>query len=57
MDRIRHWTRAVLVANLVGQIGIIGTGGAVRLTDSGLGCSTWPQCEPGSFTPQFHEAT
>lgn len=57
VDRIRHWTRAVLVANLVGQIGIIGTGGAVRLTDSGLGCSTWPQCEPGSFTPQFHEAT
>jgi cytochrome c oxidase assembly protein subunit 15 len=32
------------------------TGGAVRLTGSGLGCSTWPQCEPGSFTPAFHEA-
>ncbi|MBT0995313.1 COX15/CtaA family protein [Cellulomonas sp. DKR-3] len=47
---------AVLVANLVGQIGIVGTGGAVRLTGSGLGCSTWPQCEPGSFVPQFHAA-
>ncbi|MFC8943296.1 heme A synthase, partial [Streptomyces griseoincarnatus] len=57
IDRFRHWTRAVLIANLVGQIGIIGTGGAVRLTESGLGCSTWPQCEPGQFTPQFHEAT
>ena len=57
IDRFRHWTRAVLVANLIGQIGIIGTGGAVRLTESGLGCSTWPQCEPGQFTPQFHEAT
>lgn len=57
VDRFRHWTRVVLIANLVGQIGIIGTGGAVRLTESGLGCSTWPQCEPGSFTPQFHEAT
>jgi len=57
LDRFRSWTRVVLVANLVGQIGIIGTGGAVRLTKSGLGCSTWPQCEPGSFTPQFHEAT
>ena len=57
VDRFRHWTRAVLIANLIGQIGIIGTGGAVRLTDSGLGCSTWPQCEPGSFTPVFHEAT
>jgi cytochrome c oxidase assembly protein subunit 15 len=57
VDRFRHWTRAVLIANLVGQIGIIGTGGAVRLTGSGLGCSTWPNCEPGQFTPQFHEAT
>jgi heme a synthase len=46
----------VLVANLVGQIAIVGTGGAVRLTGSGLGCSTWPQCEPGNFVPQFHEA-
>jgi cytochrome c oxidase assembly protein subunit 15 len=57
VDRFRHWTRGILIANLIGQIGIIGTGGAVRLTESGLGCSTWPQCEPGSFTPQFHEAT
>jgi cytochrome c oxidase assembly protein subunit 15 len=40
----------------VGQILIVVTGGAVRLTGSGLGCSTWPQCEPGSFTPAFHEA-
>ena len=55
--RYRHWTRAILLANLIGQIGIIGTGGAVRLTESGLGCSTWPECEPGQFTPQFHEAT
>nr|WP_249669278.1 COX15/CtaA family protein [Cellulomonas hominis] len=49
-------THPVLVANLVGQIGIVVTGGAVRLTGSGLGCSTWPQCEPGQFTPRFHEA-
>lgn len=46
----------VLVANLVAQIGIVVTGGAVRLTGSGLGCSTWPQCEPGQFAPVFHEA-
>jgi cytochrome c oxidase assembly protein subunit 15 len=44
----------VLVANLVGQIGIVVTGGAVRLSSSGLGCSTWPQCEPGQFTARFH---
>ena len=28
------------------------TGAAVRLTGSGLGCSTWPSCEPDSFTPR-----
>lgn len=49
------WTRRVLWANLAAQIGIIVTGGAVRLTGSGLGCSTWPQCEPGEFTPRFRE--
>lgn len=42
--------------NLVFQILIIVTGGAVRLTSSGLGCSSWPMCEPGSFTPEFHTA-
>jgi cytochrome c oxidase assembly protein subunit 15 len=51
------WTKRALWANLVGQIGIVVTGGAVRLTDSGLGCSTWPQCEPGHFTPVLHAAT
>lgn len=48
-------TPGVLVANLVAQIAIIVTGGAVRLTSSGLGCSTWPECEPGQFAPVFHE--
>lgn len=52
----RRLTSPVLVANLVGQIGIVVTGGAVRLTGSGLGCSTWPQCEPGQFAPVLHEA-
>lgn len=51
------WSRRILWANLVAQIGIVVTGGAVRLTGSGLGCSTWPQCEPGQFAPTFHEAT
>ncbi|WP_413320016.1 COX15/CtaA family protein [Agrococcus sp. 1P02AA] len=36
---------------LVTQIVIVGTGGAVRLTGSGLGCSEWPNCVPGSFVP------
>ncbi|GAA4197704.1 COX15/CtaA family protein [Microbacterium oryzae] len=30
---------------------IIGTGGAVRLTGSGLGCDQWPLCTPGSLVP------
>lgn len=30
---------------------IIGTGGAVRLTGSGLGCPNWPLCAPGSLVP------
>ncbi len=37
-------------ASLVSQILIVVTGGAVRLTGSGLGCPTWPECEPGSYT-------
>jgi len=57
LDRLRaRWGWPVVVANLVAQIGIVVTGGAVRLTGSGLGCSTWPQCEPGHFTPQIHAA-
>ncbi len=27
------------------------TGALVRITGSGLGCSTWPECTPGSYTP------
>jgi cytochrome c oxidase assembly protein subunit 15 len=55
------WARPLLLANLVGEVGIVVTGGIVRLTGSGLGCSTWPECQPGSFTPvrtpesQFHD--
>ncbi len=45
------------MANLVAQIVIVVTGGAVRLTASGLGCSSWPSCEPGHFTPTLHGAT
>lgn len=54
--RAERWALPVLRANLVAQILIVVTGGAVRLTKSGLGCSTWPQCEPGQFTPVWHEA-
>nr|WP_255549508.1 COX15/CtaA family protein [Corynebacterium sp. TAE3-ERU12] len=36
---------------LLAQAGIAVTGSIVRVTGSGLGCDTWPQCHPGSFTP------
>ena len=37
------------VASLVANIGIVVTGGLVRLTGSGLGCPTWPRCTAESF--------
>ncbi len=33
---------------------IVLTGGAVRLTGSGLGCSDWPECSVGHLTPALH---
>ncbi|KQR93203.1 MULTISPECIES: COX15/CtaA family protein [Microbacterium] len=42
-------------ATLVVQIAIVGTGGLVRLTGSGLGCPTWPKCTADSLvaTPEM----
>ncbi|TQL53618.1 COX15/CtaA family protein [Subtercola boreus] len=63
MKRLYAWlpasvdtrVRVLAWASLVVQIILIGTGGAVRLTGSGLGCPTWPQCTEGSFvsTPEM----
>ena len=38
------------------QMAIVVTGGAVRITGSGLGCPTWPECTPGSYTPVPNQA-
>jgi cytochrome c oxidase assembly protein subunit 15 len=38
-------------ASLVANSLLVVTGGAVRLTGSGLGCPTWPRCTDESFTP------
>ena len=43
--------RWLLLLNVIAQVGIVVTGGLVRLTGSGLGCPTWPQCMEGSYTP------
>ncbi|WP_160161684.1 COX15/CtaA family protein [Embleya hyalina] len=48
--------RRVFLANLVAQIGIVVTGGLVRLTDSGLGCDTWPRCDSDTSNWTPHEA-
>jgi heme a synthase len=43
--------RRLALTSLVANIGIVATGGLVRLTNSGLGCPTWPRCESGDFVP------
>ncbi|MFT4218460.1 MAG: COX15/CtaA family protein [Micropruina sp.] len=45
---LRRWAVANLIANMV----IVWTGALVRLTKSGLGCPTWPQCDAESYVPQ-----
>ena len=41
----------ILYLLLVLQAGLIVTGGAVRITGSGLGCPTWPECTANSYVP------
>ena len=51
-------TRVLVPASgflLFAQAAIVVTGGAVRLTGSGLGCPTWPECTPGSYTPKPYQ--
>jgi cytochrome c oxidase assembly protein subunit 15 len=42
--------RPMALASLIANIALVVTGAAVRLTDSGLGCPTWPKCTDGSYT-------
>ena len=49
--KLRKWQHRTLIANLVAQTGIVLTGATVRLTASGLGCPTWPECVAGSIAP------
>lgn len=48
---LKSWEHRTLVANLLAQTGIVLTGAIVRLTASGLGCPTWPECVDGSIAP------
>ena len=57
---VGRYLRPLAWATLVANCGLVVTGGAVRLTGSGLGCPTWPRCTDESFTPHgeldLHEA-
>lgn len=50
-DRVDGRVRAFAWLSFLAEVIIIGTGGAVRLTGSGLGCPTWPTCTPESLVP------
>jgi heme A synthase len=70
--RRRSWAAALLdptpvtmrraaLAGVISTAGIIATGAAVRLSESGLGCPDWPQCTRTSLVaahsrgdPMFH---
>jgi cytochrome c oxidase assembly protein subunit 15 len=63
VNRIIDWlptsvSRRLIVLGwvyLAAQIFLVGTGGLVRLTSSGLGCPTWPKCTADSLinTPEM----
>ncbi|MCZ7436510.1 COX15/CtaA family protein [Micromonospora sp. WMMC241] len=42
--------RRLALTSIIANVAIVVTGGAVRLTASGLGCPTWPRCTDESYT-------
>jgi heme a synthase len=62
MSGVLGWRRSptalvrLALASVVGNVAIVVTGGAVRLTNSGLGCPTWPSCDRHSLTPTRENA-
>ncbi len=55
-NRAERALSPVLALLLAFQSGLLISGGAVRITGSGLGCPTWPKCTSASFTPVPHQA-
>ncbi|WP_285681421.1 COX15/CtaA family protein [Actinoplanes sp. NBRC 103695] len=47
---VRLPLRPLALASLITNALLVVTGGAVRLTGSGLGCPTWPKCTAASYT-------
>jgi cytochrome c oxidase assembly protein subunit 15 len=50
MPEVKSLLRPLALTSLITNIGLVVTGGAVRLTGSGLGCPTWPKCTDASYT-------
>jgi len=48
-DHVDRRVRVAAWLSFLAEVLIIGTGGAVRLTGSGLGCPTWPTCTAESL--------
>jgi cytochrome c oxidase assembly protein subunit 15 len=61
-DGLFGWRRSLValqrlaLASVVVNVAIVVTGGAVRLTNSGLGCPTWPKCDGDSLIPTQRNA-
>jgi len=57
LGRLTAWTTSLVVlqrlalASVIANVGIVVTGGAVRLSGSGLGCPTWPTCAGADLVP------
>jgi len=49
--RVSRRTRVLAWLVLISNVVIVGTGGLVRLTGSGMGCETWPYCTSESLVP------
>lgn len=50
-DKVGTGTRVLAWLVLISNVVIVGTGGLVRLTGSGMGCPNWPYCTEGSLVP------
>lgn len=55
LARVHRWLAPSTYLLVTLQALLIVTGGAVRLSGSGLGCPTWPECTDGSITPVHNQ--